>query len=63
MIAPLFDLLGDSHAIDALDQLKKMYGVAAFVGLEMPDVYKGVKQYPLSGKSMAYTFDAKPDDL
>ncbi|MFO1430183.1 MAG: arylsulfatase [Candidatus Competibacteraceae bacterium] len=31
-------------------------------GLEMPEVYKGVKQYPLSGVSMCYTWDAKPDD-
>jgi arylsulfatase len=30
-------------------------------GLEMPSVYKGVAQYPLSGVSMRYTFDAKPD--
>ncbi len=30
-------------------------------GLEMPKVYKGVEQYPLSGISMKYTFDAKPD--
>ena len=29
-------------------------------GLEMPEVYKGVKQYPLSGVSMCYTWDA-PD--
>jgi arylsulfatase len=28
----------------------------------MPAVYRGVKQYPLSGVSMRYTFDAKPDD-
>ncbi len=28
----------------------------------MPDVYHGVKQIPLSGISMKYTFDAKPDD-
>jgi hypothetical protein len=28
----------------------------------MPKVYKGVDQYPLSGVSMRYTFDAKPDD-
>ena len=27
-------------------------------GLEMPKVYKGVDQYPLSGVSMAYSFDA-----
>jgi hypothetical protein len=30
-------------------------------GLEMPKVYKGVEQYPLSGVSMRYTFGAKPD--
>ena len=30
-------------------------------GLEMPEVYKGVKQYPLSGVSMCYTWDAEPD--
>jgi arylsulfatase A-like enzyme len=30
-------------------------------GLEMPKVYKGVKQYPLSGVSMRYSFAAKPD--
>ncbi|CAG9171192.1 hypothetical protein LMG23992_01957 [Cupriavidus laharis] len=27
----------------------------------MPKVYHGVEQYPLSGVSMRYTFDAKPD--
>jgi arylsulfatase A-like enzyme len=31
------------------------------IGLEMPKVYRGVKQYPLSGVSMRYTFDAAPD--
>jgi arylsulfatase A-like enzyme len=31
------------------------------VGLEMPKVYRGVEQFPLSGISMKYTFDAKPD--
>ncbi|POY38047.1 arylsulfatase [Solitalea longa] len=31
-------------------------------GLQMPNVYRGVGQYPLSGVSMRYTFDAKPDD-
>jgi hypothetical protein len=31
-------------------------------GLEMPKVYRGVEQYPLSGVSMKYSFDAKPDD-
>ena len=29
--------------------------------LEMPGVYRGIKQYPLSGVSMLYTFEAKPD--
>jgi len=32
------------------------------LGLEMPKEYRGVKQFPLSGVSMRYTFDAKPDD-
>ena len=30
-------------------------------GLEMPKVYKGVEQLPLSGVSMRYSFDAAPD--
>jgi arylsulfatase A-like enzyme len=30
-------------------------------GLEMPKVYKGVEQYPISGVSMRYSFDARPD--
>jgi arylsulfatase len=30
-------------------------------GLEMPKEYRGVAQYPLSGVSMRYTFDAVPD--
>jgi arylsulfatase len=30
-------------------------------GIEFPDELDGVKQTPLSGVSMAYTFDAKPD--
>jgi arylsulfatase len=30
-------------------------------GLEMPDVYRGVEQYPLSGISMRYSFDTSPD--
>src|SRR5262245_52824026 len=29
--------------------------------LQMPKEYRGVKQYPLSGVSMRYTFTAKPD--
>jgi len=30
-------------------------------GLDMPKVYRGVEQWPLSGISMKYSFDAKPD--
>jgi arylsulfatase len=30
-------------------------------GLKMPTVYRGVKQYPISGVSMRYTFTAKPN--
>jgi arylsulfatase A-like enzyme len=30
-------------------------------GLEMPKAYRGIEQYPLSGVSMRYTFDAAPD--
>lgn len=30
-------------------------------GLEFPKTYRGVEQYPLSGISMRYTFDSKPD--
>jgi arylsulfatase A-like enzyme len=30
-------------------------------GLEMPDTYRGVEQYPMSGISMRYSFDADPD--
>ena len=29
--------------------------------LEMPKVYRGIEQFPLSGVSMRYTFDAAPD--
>jgi arylsulfatase len=31
------------------------------VGIEMPKEYRGVEQFPLSGISMRYTFDAAPD--
>jgi len=31
------------------------------IGLKMPTEYRGVKQYPLSGVSMKYSFSAKPD--
>ncbi len=44
------------HAVDFVPTLLEI------TGLKMPAVYKGVKQYPLSGVSMRYTFDAKPDD-
>ncbi len=30
-------------------------------GLKLPTVFNGVDQYPLSGVSMRYTFDARPD--
>jgi arylsulfatase len=44
------------HAVDIVPTILEI------CGLEMPDVYRGVEQYPLSGVSMKYTFDAKPDD-
>jgi arylsulfatase len=44
------------HSVDIVPTILEL------TGLEMPDVYRGVKQIPLSGKSMVYTFDAKPDD-
>jgi arylsulfatase A-like enzyme len=44
------------HAVDIVPT------VLEICGLEMPKVYRGVEQYPLSGVSMKYTFDAKPDD-
>lgn len=31
-------------------------------GVEFPETYRGVEQYPLSGVSMRYSFDAKPND-
>ena len=37
------------------------FGHLETCGLEMPKVYKGVEQYPLSGVSMKDTFDATPD--
>jgi arylsulfatase len=44
------------HAVDIVPTILDI------CGLEMPKVYNGVDQYPLSGVSMKYTFDAKPDD-
>ncbi len=32
--------------------------ILEIIGLEMPKEYRGVKQYPLSGVSMRYTFDS-----
>lgn len=43
------------HAVDIVPTILEI------CGLEMPKVYKGVDQYPLSGVSMKYTFDATPD--
>jgi arylsulfatase A-like enzyme len=44
------------HAVDIVPTILEI------CGLEMPKVYRGVEQYPISGVSMKYTFDAKPDD-
>jgi len=43
------------HSVDIVPTLLEVCGV------EMPEVYNGVKQTPLSGVSMAYSFDAEPD--
>ncbi|TWT42430.1 Arylsulfatase [Thalassoglobus neptunius] len=43
------------HSVDIVPTILEI------TGLEMPEVYNGVKQYPLSGKSMVYTFDSKPN--
>jgi arylsulfatase len=43
------------HATDVVPTILEV------CGLEMPKVYKGVEQYPLSGVSMRYSFDVKPD--
>jgi len=44
------------HAVDIVPTILEI------VGVEMPKVFRGVEQYPLSGVSMKYSFDAKPDD-
>jgi arylsulfatase len=44
------------HSVDIVPTILEI------AGLEMPKTYRGVEQYPLSGVSMRYTFDAKPDD-
>jgi arylsulfatase A-like enzyme len=42
------------HSVDIVPTLLDI------VGIEMPKVYHGVEQFPLSGVSMRYTFDAPP---
>ena len=44
------------HAVDIVPTVLEV------CGLKMPKVYRGVEQYPMSGTSMRYTFEAKPDD-
>jgi arylsulfatase A-like enzyme len=44
-----------SHSVDIVPTILEA------CGLEMPKVYRGVEQWPLSGVSMKYSFDAKPD--
>ncbi|GJM29838.1 MAG: putative arylsulfatase AtsA [Cyclobacteriaceae bacterium] len=43
------------HSVDIVPTLLEA------CGLEMPEVYNGVEQTPLSGISMVYSFDAEPD--
>jgi arylsulfatase len=43
------------HAVDIVPTILDI------CGLEMPKVYRGVEQYPLSGVSMRYTFDTVPN--
>jgi arylsulfatase A-like enzyme len=43
------------HSVDIVPTLLDI------VGVEMPKVYRGVEQFPLSGVSMRYTFDAAPN--
>jgi arylsulfatase len=43
------------HSVDIVPTLLDV------VGLQMPKVYRGVEQFPLSGVSMRYTFDAAPN--
>jgi len=43
------------HAVDLVPTILEV------CGLQMPKVYRGVEQYPLSGTSMRYSFDAEPD--
>jgi arylsulfatase A-like enzyme len=43
------------HSVDIVPTILEV------VGIEMPRVYHGVEQFPLSGISMKYTFEAAPD--
>lgn len=43
------------HSVDIVPTLLEVCGI------EMPEVYNGVEQTPLSGVSMAYSFDAEAD--
>ena len=43
------------HSVDIVPTILEI------CGLEMPKIYKGVEQYPLSGVSMRYSFDAVPN--
>lgn len=43
------------HAVDIVPTILEI------CGLQMPSVYRGVEQYPLSGVSMRYSFDSAPD--
>ncbi len=43
------------HSVDIVPTILDVCGV------EMPTVFRGVEQYPLSGISMRYTFNATPD--
>jgi arylsulfatase len=43
------------HSVDIVPTILDVCGVT------MPKVYRGVKQHPLSGVSMRYSFDAKPN--
>jgi len=43
------------HSVDIVPTILEI------AGLQMPSVYHGIDQYPLSGISMRYTFDASPD--
>jgi Arylsulfatase A and related enzymes len=43
------------HSVDVVPTILECIGVS------MPDEFRGVKQHPLSGVSMKYSFDAAPD--